>query len=667
MANAKLFQSKLFDINGGNSGGVSNYEELSNLPSINGTVLKGELTASDLGLAGLSYKGNWDASTQQFPSDKANDGDFWVITVAGSINNVSYDTGDWIIKSANGWQKIENFDSVSSVNGKTGIVNLTDEDIDTYNGIKLNKELENIYDQFRLKQNVITGAEGEVAYYNGKEVITQSVLREDYICTNQDEVDLCKQGKKYDFYNVFRSNNNQIIRHANEDNKLDLGLWNHAGNVITSKSTTNIYNGILSGESYSNYDFTVKVETVKPQTSSTMIGIVAAFAKDSDGREHTLSFIRVKGKFICKIDHCSSTLHGNKGGQFQYETTKILNDTAYNDGEGNYVVFQITRNGNVISGKCSKFNEDEPLMESEIEINLDDESIKHPVLNLFKGTSQYGYAVQHQNGEVKFTNVSFTVPNGRIYDINSGTIWVYDFGTSIWNDYATNQTQSDLVKQIGVGRFCYNNLTKKLFYTTKSTIIQVANISEPLPSFTDDDKYKALINNGTEVLWDLIDSDYIRGGWREVNLSKADINVSKLHLKEGSAVYSTKDYVLYIVKNGELVEFGVESQLEELQVQLAGLQVEVNEIKNVVTELNERVETAIVTEEHEFNLTEEHINDKGKYEITIPTTKQYPNVIVVDNNNDECFCDVHYGTNEITLIFNDNDTFTEFSGKVYLN
>lgn len=639
MANAKLFQSKLFDVSGGNSGGVSNYEELSNLPSINGTVLKGNLSATDLGLAGLNYKGT---ITNELPSEEPNNGDFWVVTEnVDDLAGISFEAGDWLIWNNGKWDKIENFDAVNQ------------DDIQ-----QINAQIEDIYSQFRLKQDVITGAEGEVAYYNGKEVITQSVLREDYICINDEEVELCKGSFVPSFADTF-SHFRGAFNHTEEDK--DGWEYDEENKTVIKTTSNNEYSGVITSESYSNYDFKVKVSTQEKPTGH--IGILASFAKDSDGQEHTLSFLRTGNKFVCKVDHCSNKLHSNMYNQIQLVATQTFNDSL-RDGE-NTVVIQVTRNGNVITGKCSSFNDDKIIDDKSIIIDLDALSKTYAVLNLFKGSSPYGYATLAQ-GNVSFENLTFTAPNGRIFLLNEGKQYAYDF-TGDGNWIESNVSKQDIIKQIGVGRFCYNNLTKKLFYTTKSTIIQVANISEPLPSFTEDDKYKALINNGTEVLWDLIDSDYIKGGWKEVNLSKADINVSKLHLKEGSAVYSTKDYVLYIVKNGELVEFGVESQLEELQVQLAVLQVEVNEIKNVVTELNERVETAIVTEEHEFNLTEEHINDKGKYEITIPTTKQYPNVIVVDNNNDECFCDVHYGTNEITLIFNDNDTFTEFSGKVYLN
>jgi hypothetical protein len=47
---------------------------------------------------------------------------------------------------------------------------------------QINAQIEDIYSQFRLKQDVITGAEGEVAYYNGKEIVQRELELHGKLC-----------------------------------------------------------------------------------------------------------------------------------------------------------------------------------------------------------------------------------------------------------------------------------------------------------------------------------------------------------------------------------------------------------------------------------------------------------------------------------------------------
>ena len=89
---------------------------ISQLPSISG--------------GGITYKGTWDASTGNYPTLTPNDGEFWVISVAGTIFGTSYSVGDWIIyETGTGWSRVPSGSAVSSVNGKTGTVVLTTSDI----------------------------------------------------------------------------------------------------------------------------------------------------------------------------------------------------------------------------------------------------------------------------------------------------------------------------------------------------------------------------------------------------------------------------------------------------------------------------------------------------------------------------------------------------------
>ena len=85
-------------------------------------------------IGALSYQGTWDASTNTptLTSSVGTKGYYYVVSVAGSTNLdgiTDWKIGDWAVYSGTAWQKIDNTDSVTSVNGFTGAVVLTNTDI----------------------------------------------------------------------------------------------------------------------------------------------------------------------------------------------------------------------------------------------------------------------------------------------------------------------------------------------------------------------------------------------------------------------------------------------------------------------------------------------------------------------------------------------------------
>ena len=78
----------------------------------------------------IVYKGTWDASTNTptLTSSVGTQGDYYVVNVAGSTNLngiTDWQIGDWAIFNGSVWQKVDNTDAVTSVNGQTGTVVLT--------------------------------------------------------------------------------------------------------------------------------------------------------------------------------------------------------------------------------------------------------------------------------------------------------------------------------------------------------------------------------------------------------------------------------------------------------------------------------------------------------------------------------------------------------------
>lgn len=80
---------------------------------------------SQLGV--LEYKGTWNANSNypSLTSSVGDKGDYYIVSVAGAapLNGITdWQPGDWVIFSGTEWQKLDNSESVTSVNGQTGNV-----------------------------------------------------------------------------------------------------------------------------------------------------------------------------------------------------------------------------------------------------------------------------------------------------------------------------------------------------------------------------------------------------------------------------------------------------------------------------------------------------------------------------------------------------------------
>jgi hypothetical protein len=97
-----------------------------------GKVPVSELPAAVLGA--LSYQGTWDASTNTptLTSSVGTKGYYYVVSVAGNTNLngiTDWLVGDWAVFNGSIWQKVDNTETVTSVNGQTGAVVLTTTDV----------------------------------------------------------------------------------------------------------------------------------------------------------------------------------------------------------------------------------------------------------------------------------------------------------------------------------------------------------------------------------------------------------------------------------------------------------------------------------------------------------------------------------------------------------
>jgi hypothetical protein len=132
-----------------------------------GKVPVSELPAAVLGA--LSYQGTWNASTNTptLTSSTGTKGYYYVVSVAGNTNLdgiTDWLVGDWAVYNGTIWQKVDNTETVTSVNGQTGAVVLTTTNI--AEGTNL------YYTDARARASVSAGT--GISYVSGTGVITNS-------------------------------------------------------------------------------------------------------------------------------------------------------------------------------------------------------------------------------------------------------------------------------------------------------------------------------------------------------------------------------------------------------------------------------------------------------------------------------------------------------------
>ena len=151
------------------------------ISDVNNYIPISQIPASLLGA--VRYQGTWNASTNTptlaQPPSATTKGYYYITSVAGTFNSVTYNISDWIISDGTAWQKIDNTDAVTSVAGRTGAVVLTKTDVglsNVDNTSDINKPISSAT-QTALNAKVtangaITGATKTKITYDAKGLVT---------------------------------------------------------------------------------------------------------------------------------------------------------------------------------------------------------------------------------------------------------------------------------------------------------------------------------------------------------------------------------------------------------------------------------------------------------------------------------------------------------------
>lgn len=115
---------------------ITNIEgDITNLTNNKADLIDGKIPTNQLPdsiIGGMKYMGIWSAKDndpQLNNGDPTQDGWYYIVSEAGERFGEVFDVKDWVVNSKGTWGKIDNVDSVVSVNGKKGVVIIEIDDI----------------------------------------------------------------------------------------------------------------------------------------------------------------------------------------------------------------------------------------------------------------------------------------------------------------------------------------------------------------------------------------------------------------------------------------------------------------------------------------------------------------------------------------------------------
>ena len=237
----------------------------------------GKVPSSQLPSSAFEYKGNWNASTNTptLADGTGDAGDMYRVSVAGSqdLGNGTIDflIGDYLLYNGAEWDKIDNTESVTSVNGATGAVVLDSDDID--------EGSTNLYDKVVSLSNgtgiTTSGTYPNFTITNTDLGSTQNIFKTINLPTGTDPV----AGSNTDTLN-FTSSDSSVTINGTGSNTVDI--------TVGASVNTNIFNsdGTLDGAravdqdgntlAFTGGDFTVDGTTLVVDESASAVSIGAS-------------------------------------------------------------------------------------------------------------------------------------------------------------------------------------------------------------------------------------------------------------------------------------------------------------------------------------------------------------------------------------------------------
>jgi hypothetical protein len=126
----------------------------------------------------VEYQGTYNASTDTptLPAASTVKGHYYVVSVAGTYETITYAIGDWIISNGAAWEKVDNTDAVTTVFGRLGAVVANESDYSSF--YPLISDLNTTNSNVSGLDGRLTTAEGDITAIETKTdfiTVTQAV------------------------------------------------------------------------------------------------------------------------------------------------------------------------------------------------------------------------------------------------------------------------------------------------------------------------------------------------------------------------------------------------------------------------------------------------------------------------------------------------------------
>jgi len=240
----------------------------------------------DAVIGALSYQGTWNASTNTptLISSVGVKGYYYVVSVAGTTNLngiTDWQIGDWAVFDGLIWEKIDNTDSVTSVNGFTGAVVLTTTNI---------AEGANEYYTDARARNALSAGTG-ISYSTSTGVITNSAPDQTVTLTGGTGISTSGTYPNFTITNTSPSLGGDVVGPASATDNAITRFDGTTGKLIQNSTVTIDDNGNFNNANAVTFDTT-------PATLPTTPGTL--YWDSADGNQ-TLSLVMANGDAVQQI------------------------------------------------------------------------------------------------------------------------------------------------------------------------------------------------------------------------------------------------------------------------------------------------------------------------------------------------------------------------------
>lgn len=435
-----------------------------------------------------------------------------------TLSNRSYVLKTLPASVLSNWQELLAGAAVSSVNGKVGAVSLALSDLTGASQ----------FVEQQISSSIPPGAVGQVPFIktSGTRESEQDFVLHVGQFINSDEEFTSAQQNIVSMETVFTtwkrfSHNGAETQPANPA-EMSSWAYNAALDSVSTTTNSNTYIGFVSDKEYSEY--THEVQLASTNVDDDTIAVILAWSVDAvTGREHTLSAVRSPGgvgvtwQVVYNYLRSDSFTVSNKNstvkwGNGNYGETAAISGYATNQAVGGWDDFvgtnvKIVRAGDIFTCDTSDLGQTSYVAGAQIVVDLTSDAR----LAKFRGPRAYGYAAYSQASST-YKVLEFSGAINVIYDMRDGLR--YEYKNGVWV-----QQSKTVWSDIGVGRFAFNPISKKMFYVdTSASVLNVSTNVEHLPS-TAGTYAKVTVNGTGHVVAgsSLVESDIPQISWSKIS------------------------------------------------------------------------------------------------------------------------------------------------------